>query len=239
MRKNTILLYSSLLFSSFSSIALEQSLPNTPIYFEIGTGVSMNSGKESNLTDLNSSDSKFKNKSSVPISASIGYRYSSNLRWDINLTYLPEYNVHLSGVDSESDKIDLKSSVSSLSTSINGYYDFHNLTEYGITPYITAGIGLSINKTSDTDYYINDLLTAKYSGSSSNNLLWKIGLGAAHKINDNLFIDLSYRFVSLGQAKSKYGHQLDEDSTFLKTTETLKFKDLYSHQIMLGIGFNF
>lgn len=216
---------SAISFCSMSSLAMEG---KSPIYFEIGSGISMNSGKEGNLSDLSSSNNKFKNKTSIPLSASIGYRYSPNFRWDINVTYLPQWDINLSGLDSESDRINLKSSISSLSSSINGYYDFDNLSYSGIIPYITAGIGFSINKTSDSDYYINDLLIAKYAGTSTNNLLWKVGLGATHKINEHLFIDLSYKFVSLGTAKSKSGYKITEDAEFSN-----------ANQFILGMGFNF
>ena len=240
---------SSILIYNIAQAEQTQTKAASPIYFELGSGVAFNSGKETDTLTISSNDKKFKNKTSIPLSGSIGYRYSPNFRWDINITYLPEWNVHLSGRNSYGNKADLKTSINSLSNSINGYYDFTNFAISEITPYVTAGVGFSINKIAETDYYVNDTFVAKYSGSSTNNPLWKVGLGATHKINDSLFIDLSYRFVSLGKVKSKPGyevnHTLDDDEdvntnvSFPYSRDTISFKNLYSQQIMLSVGFNF
>ena len=64
MKKNKNLLCGILLLSSFSAIAMEpsqsNSSSNSSIYFEIGTGVSMNSGKDAvNDYELNFNESLY------------------------------------------------------------------------------------------------------------------------------------------------------------------------------------
>lgn len=223
--------------------SLANAKDSSPIYLQFGTGVSFNSGKQDNLENFSNSDTKFKNKSSIPFSASMGYRYSPNIRWDVNLTYLPEWDVDLSGKNIYSDNVNTKTSISSLSSSINGYYDFTNISDNFI-PYVTAGIGISINKTSDLEYFANNEYAGKAKGTSANNLLWKVGLGVTKSLNDNMFFDLSYKFVSLGKTRSNSGYGINynigaEHDTFPVEDSKLEFKNLYSQQIMISVGFNF
>lgn len=227
--------------------SLANAKDSSPIYLQFGTGVSFNSGKQSDIDIFDNNDTKFKNKSSIPFSASMGYRYSPNIRWDVNLTYLPEWDVDLSGKDSFSNNINTKTSISSLSSSINGYYDFTNISDNFI-PYVTAGVGFSINKMKDTDVVNNNKYIEKYAGSNRNNFLWKVGLGVTKSLNENVFFDLSYKFVSLGKAGSKTGYGivsvqdeggLSNNTKLIGVNEKLEFKNLYSQQIMISVGFNF
>lgn len=211
----------------------------SPVYFEIGSGISLNSGKNTEPSiDLSSSNKTFKNKNSVPVSASIGYKYSPNFRFDVNLTYLPSYNINLQGIDSEGDSILVKTSLSSFSTSLNAYYDFTNMAKSGFVPYITGGMGISQNRLGDSNYYVNERLFQQFSSNTNPSFTWKLGLGMLTKINDNIFIDFGYKFVDLGVAKSSAG-SLILVNKFYYNSEKLKFKNLYSHQIMINLGFNF
>ena len=239
----------TIFFLSILNYSTAQSQETSPIYLELGTGITFNSGQESSSLSFNSYDKKFKNKSAIPLSSSIGYKYSPNLRWDINITYLPDWNIDLSGNNSLSHPASLKTSMSSLSTSLNGYYDFTNLAIENTIPYITAGIGVNINKINNADYFIDKNFIGKYSAGKTNNFLWKIGLGARHKINDSLLLNLSYKFVNLGKVRSNTGYMVqhslnnedDEYSSiaFPNLQENISIKNLYSHQIMLSVNFSF
>lgn len=242
MKSFSVVRIFAITYLSFSAF-ISAGVGDSPIYFEFGTGISANSGENSAPDfDLSSSDKKFTNKTSVPLSASIGYRFSPNMRFDLNTTYLPEWNVNLQGKDSEGDQISLKSSISSLSTGLNLYYDFTYFDNLYFIPYLTGGIGISINKVGDSDLFIKynsyNTLVSTYSSNNTTNFMWKVGAGLTKKINESLFVDFSYKFVSLGKAKSKSGSVVEERA-FFYNEESLKFKKLYSNQFLINMGFNF
>ncbi|MTC20648.1 outer membrane beta-barrel protein [Providencia stuartii] len=70
-----------------------------------------------------------------------------------------------------------------------------------ITPYIRAGIGLT-NLKHNSSYQYREWdpegrLTDDNHWSKSktkNNFAWRLGLGAQYAVNDNLSMDLSYRY---------------------------------------------
>ena len=74
---------------------------------------------------------------------------------------------------------------------INAYYDFN--TDSAFTPYIGGGIGYATTKLSDT---------RARTGAKSNshtNFAWQIGGGIAYAVNDNVSIDVGYRYVDYGK----------------------------------------
>lgn len=211
----------------------------SPIYFEIGTGMSFNSGKNTEPgIDMSTSDREFKNKGSVPVSASFGYRYSSDFRFDVNVTYLPSMNINLQGSSSDNQPILVKSSLSSFSTGLNAYYDFTNFSESGVTPYITGGVGMSQNKIGDSSLYVDNEQQAQFSSNTDTSFMWKLGVGVQKKINESIFVDLSYKFADLGVAKSGTGSYYINGPGFYNS-DVLKFKNLYSNQVVVSIGINF
>ena len=74
---------------------------------------------------------------------------------------------------------------------INAYYDFN--TDSAFTPYIGGGIGYAKTKLSETK---------GRRGTKSNshtNFAWQIGGGIAYAVNDNVSIDVGYRYVDYGK----------------------------------------
>ena len=240
MKKNKNLLCGILLLSSFSAIAMEpsqsNSSSNSSIYFEIGTGVSMNSGKDA-VNDYELNFNKTQRKTTGALSAALGYIYSPNIRFDLNVTYIPEWNISESTTSTTGDAISYSSKISSLISTINAYYDFERIAN-NLTPYVMGGIGLSRNKIDDMDIFANDNLYFRRYSNNSYNFAWKLGAGAAYKVNDRVSIDLGYRFVSLGKVSTKSGYEYavnqEDRSSFVSSSDKTTFKNLYSHQIMIS-----
>ena len=240
MKKNKNLLCGILLLSSFSAIAMEpsqsNSSSNSSIYFEIGTGVSMNSGKDA-VNDYELNFNKTQRKTTGALSAALGYIYSPNIRFDLNVTYIPEWNISESTTSTTGDAISYSSKISTLISTINAYYDFERIAN-NLTPYVMGGIGLSRNKIDDMDIFANDNLYFRRYSNNSYNFAWKLGAGAAYKVNDRVSIDLGYRFVSLGKVSTKSGYEYavnqEDRSSFVSSSDKTTFKNLYSHQIMIS-----
>ncbi|MBQ0534881.1 MULTISPECIES: outer membrane protein [Providencia] len=116
---------------------------------------------------------------------------------------------------------------------INTYYDFKNQTNF--TPYVSVGLGLASIK--HKAQYISSEVNSggseydAFSKSKTNsNFAWSLGLGSQYAINDNLSLDLSYRFLDAGKS----------DVSYNADGETLKSKvKVRSNDIMFGVVYRF
>ena len=62
----------------------------------------------------------------------------------------------------------------------NGYYDFD--TKSDVIPYLMAGAGVAdVNVT--------------WSPDSATSFVWQVGAGVGFKVNDNVTLDLGYRYI--------------------------------------------
>ena len=67
-----------------------------------------------------------------------------------------------------------------LTVMANGYYDFD--TKSDVIPYLMAGAGVAdVNLTWSTD--------------SITSFVWQVGFGAGFKVDDNITMDLGYRYI--------------------------------------------
>lgn len=67
-----------------------------------------------------------------------------------------------------------------LTVMANGYYDFDSGSN--ITPYLMAGAGVA-----DVD--------VSWSTNDSTSFVWQIGAGVGYKVDDNITLDLGYRYI--------------------------------------------
>lgn len=82
----------------------------------------------------------------------------------------------------------------------NAFYDFQNDSLF--TPYLGFGLGLAYL---DTKYKANTFNGGSYSGSTSHdqvNFAWNVGGGVAYSFSDTMALDLGYRYLDLGEAKT-------------------------------------
>jgi opacity protein-like surface antigen len=118
---------------------------------------------------------------------------------------------------------------------LNAYWDINTGTKF--TPYIGGGLGIGFIK---FEFYNKsagpggDGFEGIYSplNKTNTNFIWNLGAGLGYDINDNWTIDLGYRFVGLGEVKSKKLYD-DDGSTGIQKL------DLNQHQFALGVRFTF
>lgn len=103
----------------------------------------------------------------------------------------------------------------------NVYYDFHNSTSF--TPYVGAGIGMAFNYMGADIGWEGD---SRSYDDWSTNLAWQVGAGVAYSFNENVAVDVAYRYLDLGytEVSTSYG------SVGIRP---------YNHEIMLGLRFGF
>ena len=174
----------------------------------------------------------------------IGYRHNENLRFDLTGEYRGKSSFSaLQFYDTDGDPTTTGDQGTDEYTAqksewlflVNGYYDIG--TWHGVTPYVGAGIGASRNTISgfrDVNTVTNGVA---YGATASKwNLAWALHAGLGFQATDNLAIDLGYSFVSLGSARS--GDLVTYSGTST-VDNPMHFKDLYSHDVKLGLRYSF
>ena len=168
----------------------------------------------------------------------VGYDFYS--RYQVPLRAELEYSI-FSGVEAkkrvadETASWDLKQKYNIQTLFLNGYWDIHNKTV--CTPYITAGVGLAFINTKgtlDTEFEILGQTITGHTSTGSKlrtNFAWKVGLGAAFELTENISLDAGYTFAGLGKVKTKAARNMDD--THLKTD------DIYMHQVAVGVRYTF
>jgi opacity protein-like surface antigen len=117
----------------------------------------------------------------------------------------------------------------------NAYVDLG--TWWGITPYVGAGIGASNNTISG----FQDINTANagvaYADSASKwNFAWALHAGAGWAVTQNVTVDLGYRYVDLGDARTGDIIAYTGANNF---NNPMIFDSLTSHDVHLGVRYAF
>ena len=78
-----------------------------------------------------------------------------------------------------------------MTPSIQAYYDFPN--ETAVTPYLNVGAGMGFGWTNVSEDDMQQSFT------------YNVGAGVNMKVNDNLSLDVKYRYVNFGEVYDDYG----------------------------------
>ena len=129
---------------------------------------------------------------------------------------------------------------------VNACYDFHNDTAF--TPYLGLGLGLAFLRSkgsfafdipgADPHEYAGFSLGAK----TRTNFAWNIGAGLAYDMGGNVALDFGYRFAGLGKAETRAGAGRNTNTDFEGpelVTAGARTKNVYMHQVALGLRFGF
>ncbi|WP_316225890.1 outer membrane protein [Bradyrhizobium sp. SZCCHNS3052] len=176
----------------------------------------------------------------------VGYRFNSWFRADVTGQYRGNANfkatdrfnataggVPYSGIDNYSG------SKSEWLVLANAYVDLG--TWWCVTPFIGAGVGgARVTISNFTDTGINNLpfTTTSFATaptSSKWNFAWAAHAGLAYNVNPNLVLELAYSYVDLGQGQTG----VLSDYVGNTTGNVFKFKDITSHDLKLGVRWNF
>ncbi|MFC3694730.1 outer membrane protein [Chenggangzhangella methanolivorans] len=114
----------------------------------------------------------------------------------------------------------------------NGYVDL--ITIHGFTPYVGGGIGvarLDVKGGYDTKPIANcpGCKPDSYGGDAQWNFAWNLQAGASYQITDNLLFDANYRFVDLGEARTK--------TVPGKNGGKVRIDDVQAHEVRVGFRY--
>lgn len=127
----------------------------------------------------------------------------------------------------------------------NAYVDLG--TWWCVTPFIGAGIGtawVSISNFTDTGFFhIPPFPSAPvpsfdYAGQASQwNFAWAAHAGLAYKVSPSLTVELAYSYVDMGSGLTGPTYSFDQVTN--TTHAPFKFNDITSHDVTLGVRWNF
>lgn len=177
----------------------------------------------------------------------VGYMVNNWLRFDVTGEYRGAATFHgldvgaLPGGGFADDRY--IASKSEWTFLFNGYVDLG--TWWNITPFLGAGIGASRNTISnfgDFSTCINSLSCSGNGGSdafggtfSKWNFAWALHAGLGYQVWRNVTLELSYRYIDLGNAQSGDLARFDGTNLFYNPME---FHHLTSQDVRLGVRFN-
>ena len=173
-------------------------------------------------------------KRGVPVRAELEYSYLGRASGSASSVVVD--NEYLHQVMSYKQKMDIQT------VFLNAYFDINTGTPF--TPYVGAGIGfalIDVEKASATNsaYFIDDDFLYSESvaaGSKSHtNFAWNIGAGIGWDITPEITLDLGYRYMMLGEAKSKWRDASGRGDYFIRT----KVDDVNIHQVQFAVRYTF
>ena len=110
--------------------------------------------------------------------------------------------------------------IDTLTVLVNGYVDFG--TWYGFTPYLGAGVGISYLRTGD--YTVASLGNALIPTRANWSPSWAAMAGVSYQMLPNIAIDLGYRYLSIGDAKSGFEPPAYTAFTTVKNLSAQEFR---------------
>lgn len=112
----------------------------------------------------------------------------------------------------------------------NAYIDLFSWR--GITPYVGAGIGIAsieVNGLKDVNVPNNSVFYGE--DNTETNFAWAIHAGVAYDVTPQVALELGYRYLNLGDAKSGTVTAYDNSSSYA----SVDLDDVHSHDLMVGM----
>lgn len=137
------------------------------------------------------------------LGAGIGYRFSPLFRADVTMDH--RFDARFKGLPSDATiaagSVFDRGHFQSSTLMLNAYADLG--THAGFTPYVGAGIGVARNILSDYTRTTDGGLVERLSGDDDYDLAWAVMAGVGYKLSNNFTLDLGYRYVNLGDVKTR------------------------------------
>jgi OmpA-OmpF porin, OOP family len=173
---------------------------------------------------------------SIMYGGGVGIRINPMFRADITVDGIKRLDIE--GTNAVRPAVTNSAHVSSIVGLANGYFDLNGLwpTVFGrFQPYIDAGVGIARNDLSRTSFAANGATIGSVSSHAVTGFAWGAGAGVAYAIIPNLLLDLSYKYLDLGEMHS--GTTLSLGAARVNTARM--DADLKVHTVMLGVRYEF
>jgi opacity protein-like surface antigen len=169
--------------------------------------------------------------SSYVFGAGIGYRFNRWLRSDVSGHYRGDYGIDNS-MTAGGRTGAFKGDVSSVAGMFNVYAD---LVTWGLfTPYVGGGVGVARNEVDDLEVRSGGQ-TGRLEGDHNYDFAWQAGGGVGIQVLPKLLVDVGYRYVDLGKARTGTTGTLGNAAFSGPAAEG----DLRAHEVGVGLRLSF
>lgn len=170
--------------------------------------------------------------------ASLGYSFYPGMMMELGLTHQPSYDFSYEIPVKILDSI-AHGSIRAKIVSIFGNLIYQMPAKaFGIKPYIMAGLGASVVRTTPVDIFISPNIPVtifSMDKSRSTNLTYHIGVGAVRDISKHVAVDFALKLQIISGVKFKY-KAYNTDTDALDTNH--KKKTLVAGQFTIGLKVN-
>ncbi len=188
----------------------------------------------------------------VSLGIGAGYRFSPLLRGDVTLTGIPNLrfksSADLSGLDpNQVAALNGKAAADVETLMLTGYFDLAPLAPEGlrevftaVQPYIGAGVGAArtaLGSLNDTFPGHPDIHT--HPGDTRINFAWGLTVGVGVPLDDDLTLDIAYRFQDVGGLGVKSGTFTDQTGAVIGQAAGAHTDDLLIHSFTVGLRWGF
>ena len=135
------------------------------------------------------------------------------------------------GTDLPDGEDPLHTSVQSYTLMANFYKDVGNFNRF--VPYVGAGVGVAYHTVDDVDFTENPNLIHQIRGEETLSFAWSLMAGVGYQISERAILDLGYRYINMGDAKSG---DVDSGQNF---NPEVKIDDLDAHEFKIGLRISF
>lgn len=176
------------------------------------------------------------------LDAGLGYRLNSWLRAEALFSYRPayEYQGQANFLQSAPPQ-PVSANLSSVAGFGVGYIDLPRLRR--LQPYLGAGVGVARNRISAVRYDFPAIApdaSTTIAGGTTTGLAWLLTAGVAIPLNDQLSLDLAYRYSDLGRVQTDSGSASIARPTGNRTLEIAGTQAaLQTHGAMLSLRYAF
>jgi opacity protein-like surface antigen len=159
----------------------------------------------------------------------VGYKFNNWLRADATVGYRFDHDVKGRAFLIADPTVGnwWNGSVSSTVLMANGYIDLG--TWGGFTPYVGAGLGVAYNDSSWTPE------TGTAPGANGWNFAWALMAGVSYAFTPNLALDVSYRYMNLGDTNSG-GFSCPNNGC---TQTPVYYRDMTANDVRIGLRYTF
>jgi OmpA-OmpF porin, OOP family len=166
----------------------------------------------------------------------IGVRINPMFRTDITIDGIKRLNIE--GTNAVRPGVTSSAHVSSVVGLVNGYFDLNGLwpNVFGrFQPYIDAGVGIARNDLSRTSFAAGGATIGSVNSHTFTDFAWGAGAGVAYAVAPHMLVDLSYKYLDLGDMHS--GTTLSVGAAKVNTPRMSA--DLKAHTVMIGFRYEF
>ncbi|MEK7991718.1 MAG: porin family protein [Thiotrichaceae bacterium] len=222
-----------LVLLSAGSLSVSAAQQGVYLSADVGGQISSSTLNQKGTNGPNTPDYDIEN--SVVYGLGVGFDTGNNVRIEGELRFrsLDTEDSYRNGLGSrETQSFSVNGQIDALTFMGNVLYDF-DLPDSPIQPYVKAGLGfakISTEATLDIQPTFSQFGIGlwQYPDDDTTNFAWSLGFGARYAFQDNLYLDLEYQYVDMGEAAT----QVDVNGDHVEA-------DLQSHEIILGLNYRF